>query len=205
MLVDNPRRIFERQGAYSVTEPVPPIGTQISALAELAPDEPAVTLRRAHHHPRRTRPLDEPVGPRLRRAWRRRRRLRDHRAAELHRMGAGRGGVLEAGRGAPATVRAAAGRGVAGPAGAAAAGPAGGPIRAPRNHQCAGGFRSRTRHCPMPPLPEAVSPVWKSMALRRQHRTAQAHRSRRRQPDTGRPSGIRWARRRATPRWCRCR
>ena len=40
MLVDNPRRIFERQGGMS---DVPPIGAQISALAALAPDEPAVT------------------------------------------------------------------------------------------------------------------------------------------------------------------
>ena len=49
------------------------------------------------------------------------------------------------------------------------------------------------------PLPEAVSPVVEVDGLRRQHRSAQADRGRRRQPVSRRAGrATRWARRRAT-------
>ena len=91
-----------------MTAPVPPIGTQISALAAARPRRTRRHLRRAHADPRRTRPVDEPAGPRLRRTRCRRRRLRDDRAAQLDRVDPGRGGVLEARRRAAAAVAAAA-------------------------------------------------------------------------------------------------
>ncbi len=177
-----------------MSEPIPPIGTQISALAALAPDEPAVTCDGRDPHPRRARPFDESVGPRVRRAWRGRRGLRDHGAAELGRVDPGRGGVLEAGRGPPAVVRAIARRRVAGPAGAAATGSAGGP-RASRVRQCSKGFRTRPGAVRRRVTGGGVAGV-EGDGIRRQHRAPQADRIRRRQPDTvghrlstGRPGG----------------
>ena len=42
MLVDNPRKIiFETQGP--MPDPVPPLGSQVSQLAQRAPDQPAIT------------------------------------------------------------------------------------------------------------------------------------------------------------------
>ena len=43
MLVDNPRRIFSTQGRVLMVAGVPPISTQVSALAQADPDAPAVT------------------------------------------------------------------------------------------------------------------------------------------------------------------
>ena len=69
-------------GASEMGEPTPPIGSQISALAELAPDAPAVTcdgrtLTRAELDATTNRLARRVSGTR-----RRRRRLRHHRATQ---------------------------------------------------------------------------------------------------------------------------
>ena len=58
-----------------------------------------------HTHPPGTRPVDEQAGACLRRARRRRRRLRDDRAAQLDRVGAGRARRMEARRNADSRCR----------------------------------------------------------------------------------------------------
>ena len=164
-------------------EPTPPIGSQISALAELAPDAAAVTcdgrtLTRAE--------LDATTN-RLARAY--------------QELGVGVGDyvtivlpnsiewiagdhrVLEAGRGPAAVVGAAAGRRVRGTPGVAAAGTGGRPGGSARQiTKCANWFhtRSGTVRC------AATGGGFAGMeggGLGRQHGSAQADRGRRRQPD----------------------
>ena len=164
-------------------EPTPPIGSQISALAELAPDAPAVTcdgrtLTRAE--------LDATTN-RLARAY--------------QELGVGVGDyvtivlpnsiewiagdhcVLEAGRGPAAVVRTAAGRRVRGTPGVAAVGAGGRPGGSARQiTKCAHWFhtRSGTVRC------AATGSGFAGMeggGLGRQHGSAQADRGRRRQPD----------------------
>ena len=118
---------LRKPGRLLMTAPVPPIGTQFSLLAEQAPDEPAVTCEGRTL----TRGELDTSTNRLARAYAElgvaSRRLRDDRAAQLHRVDAGRAGRVEARRGSAATVGPAARRRARGPARAEAAGAAGGP------------------------------------------------------------------------------
>ena len=171
-----------------------------------APDEPAVTcdgrtLTRGE--------LDASTN-RLARAYAelgvRPRRLRDDRAAQLDRVGAGGAGRWKLGAIPQPLSARLPGRRTGGSAGATATGLAGRPRRPRRRNRPASQAISRPiPRCRTQRTPKSVSPVWKSMASG---------------GSTGRPKLIeaggdsrlpaavglsRWAPRRATSSWCRCR
>ena len=188
----------------SDAEPVPPIGTQISALAALAPDEPAVTcdgltITRGE--------LDRSTN-RLARAYAERGvGVGDYvtmvlpnsiewiqAAVACWKLGA----VPQ-----PLSARLPDAE-LQGLLELAAARPAGGP-RIPAKYQACQPVSLPTRHVVRRRAAGSGFAVWKSMASGGSTGRPKLIEVRRRQPDTGRHRVRRSARRRATPRWCRCR